>query len=203
MKTEGYQATPIVEGIALNLGCGFTKRKGMVNVDKFDICKPDVVLDLSTKPWPWEDNSVDQIQAYHVFEHIDDWWSAFEECARILKFGAQLILEVPHDSSCSSLSYRDHKHEFSWFSFYGADVDDCLGYHQAGTNAWAKTQEDCVPLKMTGFVLIPLPQYFWMTRWGFRWLMKFCEHHMNNFMHAQRFTFTKMVRPDRGKYERD
>jgi SAM-dependent methyltransferase len=189
------------KNIALNLGCGFAKKPGMINVDKYDICKPDVVWDLDNVPWPWDDNSVNEIHAFHIFEHLVDWWGAFQECGRILKLGGLLTLEVPHDSSSTSLSYRDHRHEFSWFSFYGADIEEAVGMHRSGTNAWAKTEEHSVPLKMISYLLVPKEEYFWMTHWPFRGLLRWCEQHLNNFMHAQRFGFVKIQ--DRGKDGRD
>ena len=54
----------------LNLGCGSKILDGYTNVDKFDYYKPDVVHDLETFPYPFENNSVDEILISHVLEHI-------------------------------------------------------------------------------------------------------------------------------------
>lgn len=44
-----------------NLGCGNRKREGWHNVDKVADCEPDEIVDLESLPWPWRDNSVDEI----------------------------------------------------------------------------------------------------------------------------------------------
>jgi predicted SAM-dependent methyltransferase len=54
----------------LNLGCGFNKLDGFVNVDKQAACQPDMVLDLERLPWPFEDASVSEVAAFHVLEHL-------------------------------------------------------------------------------------------------------------------------------------
>jgi SAM-dependent methyltransferase len=53
--------------------------------------KPDIVWDLDKLPWPLENESMDEIHAYDVLEHLGrqgDWKSffdTFKECYRILK----------------------------------------------------------------------------------------------------------------------
>src|ERR1035437_10113211 len=63
-------ARPMIEVVPvplkLNLGCSDAHLKGWTNVD---LCAPaDQIADLS-KPWPWNDSSVDAIKAWDVFEH--------------------------------------------------------------------------------------------------------------------------------------
>ena len=45
----------------LNLGCGSKILEGYTNVDKFDYYKPDIVHDLEITPYPFEENSIDEI----------------------------------------------------------------------------------------------------------------------------------------------
>ena len=91
-------------GTCLNLGCGFTKFKGenWVNVDKYDIRSPDVVWDLDTFPYPWQDETFNYIFANHVMEHLQDWWKAFIECSRLLRPFGTMEIRVPDESSSSA-----------------------------------------------------------------------------------------------------
>ena len=172
--------------VIINLGCGFKKIEGAINVDAFDICNPDVLWDLNKTPYPFDDNSVDQIIASHVFEHLENWYGAFKECARILKEGGMFLIRVPDESSSSALTYRDHLHVFSLFSFHGADQ------YSSGTNAWAKTIEGETPLKMVDYQQVPHKEYQWMIKWC-PWLLKFCANHLRNFIWEQRFEFQKQI----------
>ena len=181
----------ITMGDNLNLGCGFNKMRGFINVDAYDICKPDVVWDLNKMPWPWPDNTIDHIFAAHILEHLEDWWGAFKECARILKPMGTLEVRVPDESESSAGTYRDHKHIISRFSFYG--IQDTIGlfYWTREVNAWAEVERHTVPLAAVGYGQVPHPQYQWMVKWC-PWLLRFCSVHMRNFIHEQRFMFRKI-----------
>lgn len=184
---------PDAPQVVLNLGCGFNKMPGALNVDAFDICNPDMVVDLNTAPWPWADNSVDQIFMHHVMEHIPNWWEAFTECGRILKIGGMFQMAVPDESSGTALSYRDHHHVFTMHSFHGAFRADGRDF-RAATNAWAATEQGNVPLAMVAYTQVPFMEYSWMARWC-PWLLRFCANHMRNFVKEQIFTFQRL--PDR------
>lgn len=84
----------------LNLGCGLNKIQGFVNVDKFDTCNPDIVMDLEATPWTFEDNSVDEVLLNHCLEHIgqdvDIFFSVVKELYRVCKPGAKIQINVPH-----------------------------------------------------------------------------------------------------------
>lgn len=83
----------------LNLGCGNRHMEGFVNVDMADNwCRkqPDVVADVS-KPLPFEDGAVDEVHAYHVFEHFYRYEAdaILMDWVRVLKPGGLLVLELP------------------------------------------------------------------------------------------------------------
>jgi ubiquinone/menaquinone biosynthesis C-methylase UbiE len=155
---------------------------GFLNVDAYG--KPDYAWDLEEFPYPWEDNSADEIVMNHVLEHIQPWWEAFNECVRILKPGGCLYINVPDASSDSAMTYRDHHHVFSPLSFHGI-----VGY-SSGTNTWAESIEHSVPVVMEDYRQVPFKQYNWMIR--VPRLMVFCAKHMRNFVWEQRFTFRKI-----------
>jgi predicted SAM-dependent methyltransferase len=84
----------------LNLGCGNSKIDGYLNVDSQEACAPDQVVDLETFPWPFEDNSVDEIVMSHVLEHLGEtkeiYLSIIQELYRICKADAEFNIKVPH-----------------------------------------------------------------------------------------------------------
>ena len=84
--------------LKLNLGCGEKRPEGFINVDKYG--EPDVRHDLETFPWPWEDNSVDEVLMIHVLEHLgqqpDVYIGIFKELYRICQPDAVIRIAVPH-----------------------------------------------------------------------------------------------------------
>ena len=50
----------------LNLGCGSKILNGYTNVDKFDYYNPNIVHDLEKFPYPFDENSVEEIILSHV-----------------------------------------------------------------------------------------------------------------------------------------
>lgn len=84
----------------LNLGCGNKKPKDWVNVDKVATYSPDQIVDLEKLPWPWSDNSVDEIMLSHVLEHLgaatDVYLGIIKELYRVCRNGAQIHIVVPH-----------------------------------------------------------------------------------------------------------
>ena len=165
----------------MNLGCGEKKFPTHINVDAYG--KPDFTWDLNVTPFPWGDNTFDGITMYHSLEHVEEWWECFTECARMLKVGGYLIIHVPDESSASALTYRDHHHVFSLHSFHGIDETG------QGNNSWAETENNSVPLQLTGYLRVPFERYNWMR--FVPGLLKFCADHMRNFIWEQQFTFTK------------
>lgn len=87
--------------LRLNLGCGKNhkpKEDGWVNVDKF--APADEIHDLMVTPWPWADDSVDDIEMIHTLEHLgqrsEDFLNIIKECYRVLRHSGHLVVAVPH-----------------------------------------------------------------------------------------------------------
>ena len=84
----------------LNLGCGYNRREGWVNVDSAADCAPDVLHDLESLPWPWADNSVEAVRFMHSLEHMGREPTVFlgmmKELYRICRDGAEIEIAVPH-----------------------------------------------------------------------------------------------------------
>ena len=82
----------------LNLGCGQNKKPGYVNVDKHG--EPDVRHDLEQFPWPWPDDTFEEVEASHVLEHLgrdpDVFIGVMKELYRVCRSGAKVQIAVPH-----------------------------------------------------------------------------------------------------------
>ena len=73
----------------------------LVTMDWDEACKPHVVHDLTKLPWPFQDDTFDEVHGYEVLEHLGqqgDYRSFFEqftEIWRVLKPGGYLVATVP------------------------------------------------------------------------------------------------------------
>ena len=93
----------------INLGCGSQGEPGWVNVDSVGQPGVDVVQDLDVFPWPFDDDTADEIKAFDVFEHVDKPLGFMAECWRILKPGGTLYIHTAYWRN--SNSYRDPTHK--------------------------------------------------------------------------------------------
>jgi hypothetical protein len=86
--------------VKLNLGCGQNQIEGYVNTDREPAVAPDVVMDLEQFPWPFEDDSIDEVVANHVLEHVgaapDVFIGIMQELYRVCQGGALIRIAVPH-----------------------------------------------------------------------------------------------------------
>lgn len=83
----------------LHLGCGYNKKEGWLNVDKDPECCPDLVQDLTYPNWGIPDNSVEEVLAEHILEHIEGqqgYATFWTELYRVCDSGAKIMVEVPH-----------------------------------------------------------------------------------------------------------
>jgi hypothetical protein len=96
----------------LNLGCGFNKPEGYVNVDKYKECNPDIQCDLEIFPWPFENDLIDEILLNHSLEHMGQQSEVFlkimQEIYRVCKNDATVFINVPHPRHDNFISDPTH-----------------------------------------------------------------------------------------------
>lgn len=107
-------------------GKHFKRQKGdtLVDIKPFD--GVDVVHDLNVIPWPFEDNSYDEIIALHVVEHLQSLVNFMDESWRILKKDGILHIETPLAGSGNvELEWADPTHIrcFTTYSFHNYFTD--------------------------------------------------------------------------------
>ena len=115
----------------LNLGSGRRYVHGAVNVDITPDTAPDVVHDLDDRPWPFPDDSFDEIHGIDVLEHLADVVGAMQELHRVARADATVKIVVPHFSSPNAYTDPTHERQFGAFSFdyfTGAGLHDTHRY---------------------------------------------------------------------------
>ena len=86
--------------LKLNMGCGFRKKEGYVNVDHDLGCMPDQHLDASRARWPWADGSVDEVVFEYSMEQmgqdLNGLRHVISEIYRVTKPGARVLITAVH-----------------------------------------------------------------------------------------------------------
>lgn len=73
----------------------------VISVDIYSRHSPSIAWDLNRTPWPFDDNTADEIHAYEILEHLGtqgdakSFFETFYEIWRILKPGGSLAATVP------------------------------------------------------------------------------------------------------------
>lgn len=89
--------------------------KGLLTLDYNEDHDPDVVHDLEIFPYPFKDNTFDEIHAYEVLEHTGTqgdykfFFKQFEELYRIIKPDGRLYASVPRWNSMWAWGDPSHK----------------------------------------------------------------------------------------------
>ena len=105
----------------IDFGCGPNKKEGFIGVDSLPFDgKVDIVMDIR-EPWPWADDSVEEVHSSHFIEHLDagERIEFFNKLGRVLKQGATATIIVPHWSSGRAYGDLTHKWppvaDFFWY----------------------------------------------------------------------------------------
>lgn len=102
----------------LNLGAGNELLDGYINVDLRNYGKPNCVQhNLNVFPYPFQDNSFDEVLLYSILEHLDNPLAVLNEVHRICRPGAILKIRVPYYNSSTAHGDITHKHYFCFGSF--------------------------------------------------------------------------------------
>lgn len=131
--TTNLTSAPSGKLVKLDLGSGQSPREGFEGVDVAQAEGVTHVVDLWKFPWPWADNSVDELHCSHFIEHIpmeyvgerhrskdldpvartphagkDLFFAFFDECFRILKHDGSMTVITP--AARSNRAFQDPTH---------------------------------------------------------------------------------------------
>lgn len=104
------------QALKLNLGCGKVIRDGWINHDIMPGPGVDVIYDLETcgiEPFPLPDDSVEEIHASHLIEHIDRVLPFMQEMWRIAKNDCRFDLKLPFGAT--DMAWADPTHKRPYF----------------------------------------------------------------------------------------
>lgn len=121
--------------LRLNLGCSDAAQPGFINVDRWT--PPWATADNFQQadldgPWPWADNSVDEIRAHDVIEHLRDKIHTMNEIHRVLKPDGTVDIVVPTTDGRGAFQDPTHVSYWNRNSFF---------YHEAGNPHFNRFKE--------------------------------------------------------------
>lgn len=112
---EDFENVNTDKQIRLDIACGQNKKKGYIGVDiSGDL---DVSHDLTVYPWPFENNSVYEINCSHYVEHVRDLQSFVEECYRIMMPKGLLTITAPYYTSIRATQDFTHVRSINELTF--------------------------------------------------------------------------------------
>lgn len=108
----------ISDQVIVELGCGPKKAPGRIGVDMVALPGVDIVADLENGLRFLEDNSVDELHARSLLEHIENFAQLMEEIMRVVKNDGKVHIFVPHFSNPFFYSDYTHSKFFGLYTFY-------------------------------------------------------------------------------------
>jgi SAM-dependent methyltransferase len=113
---DSVSTTPTQKKI-LDVGCGQNKFAGAIGIDANPLSHADVIHDLGTFPYPFNDSEFEEIICRHVIEHVPDVLAFVAELHRITKAGGRLQIVTPHYSNPDWATDPTHRNHFNSYSF--------------------------------------------------------------------------------------
>ncbi|MBA3789280.1 methyltransferase domain-containing protein [Patescibacteria group bacterium] len=104
------------DAVRIQLGGGEIRKEGYLNIDILNLPTVDIVADI-TKGIPLPDNSVSEVRADYLFEHIPDTVALMKELYRICKPDAVLRIKVPYFKSTAAFKDPTHVSFFTERTF--------------------------------------------------------------------------------------
>jgi SAM-dependent methyltransferase len=171
----------------LDIGCGRNKRTGAVGIDRIALPGVDLVYDLNKSPYPFAENTFDEIYAIHLVEHMDSILSFLEEIYRISKPNALVTIVTPHHSD--SISWQDptHKWHLNSYSFSYFDPTYPTNYYSAARFEVVRRELEMASIwKYLGIqALINLDN----RKPSLRFVRKFWEQHLCYLLRGKQMEF--------------
>lgn len=145
--------------LRINIGAGKMVLDSWLSVG----LQPTHDVQCDVRKLPFDDESVDEAMAIHVFEHIQRWEAldTLREWRRVLKPGAMLVLELPElMRCCRNVLEKDDIRLGVWGLYGEPGHSDELMVHK-----WCYSEAELVKeCKAAGFQRVKLAKSQWHGR---------------------------------------
>ena len=110
----------------LDVGCGANKVAGAIGMDVNPRTAADVIHDLDELPYPFDNDSFDEVIGRHVIEHVRDPMAVMREIHRITRNGGIVRLVAPHWTNPDFATDLTHRNHLNSYSFRNLTEDDAV-----------------------------------------------------------------------------
>src|SRR4026209_1029993 len=118
MATQTSQQTlPQTAPRILDIGWGTNTGGGAIGMDFNPRTAADVIHDLDDLPYPFADDSFDEVIGRHVIEHVANPLAVMCELHRITRSGGVVKVVAPHWTNpdfATDLTHRNHLNSYSF-----------------------------------------------------------------------------------------
>ncbi|OGM05629.1 hypothetical protein A2125_00445 [Candidatus Woesebacteria bacterium GWB1_43_5] len=107
----------------VDLACGQNKTPNFFGVDIAKAKGVDLIWDLEKFPWPFPDDSIDEVVCNHYIEHTKNIIAFMDEVYRVLRSGATATIRAPYYNSMRAWQDPTHTRVISeaTFLYYNKD----------------------------------------------------------------------------------
>ncbi len=120
----------------INFGCGNNRIPGFIGVDNIKTKAVDLIWDMNIFPYPFRDNSVEEVLLSNILEHLPNTISVMEEVYRICKKDSMVRIIVPYYNSPGAHHDPTHvrcftERTFDYFTEDGATYSSEYNYYSS------------------------------------------------------------------------
>lgn len=149
-------------GLKLNIGSGYKRFEGFLNVDDDPLVEPDYIVNLDDVniKLPFEDNSVEEIKAHHILEHIGEGFiPLMKEMYRVCQDGAILDIAAPHHQHEVFYGDPTHKRPITVNAMLLFDKQRCLEHIESHGSSSGMALKYGIDFRIESFDFIYDPFY--------------------------------------------
>jgi SAM-dependent methyltransferase len=171
----------------LNVGSGTDYRKDWTNMDYNNLYNPEVVHNMESIPWPFQESTFDEILIQHVLEHSHNPLLLVNEMFRISKPGAIITIKVPHWSTHWAFGDLTHFSHFSSRCF--SHFNDDKIYYNKEARFKTSVRLNCINAKGR----LPARIINWFVNPLINWNLSLTENFLCKFIPIYENVFTLEV----------